>query len=47
MPHLHVVQQAHAGQNIDEAGVLVIGQCRLCGGGDSFNQVHMVIMMKL
>ncbi len=29
MPRLHVVQQAHAGQDIDKAGVLVIGQRRL------------------
>jgi hypothetical protein len=25
MPRTYVVQQAHAGENIDEAGVLMIG----------------------
>jgi hypothetical protein len=47
MPGLHVVQQAHARENVDEAGVLVIGQRRLRGGSDSRNQVHTVTLMTL
>ena len=30
----------HAGEHIDEAGVLVVGERGLCVHSDSFNQVH-------